>query len=62
MPSDGILEQSMWARNPLVVVPARLPSCSLAVAFLGYIIPEPVFLNVYEAQESIPGNEFRQPM
>ncbi len=23
---------------------------------------EPVFLNVYEAQESIPGNEFRQHM
>jgi hypothetical protein len=23
---------------------------------------EPVFLNVYEAQESIPRNEFRQPM
>ncbi len=23
---------------------------------------EPVFLNVYGAQESIPGNEFRQPM
>jgi hypothetical protein len=25
-------------------------------------IPEPVFLNVYGAQESIPRNEFRQPM
>ncbi len=24
--------------------------------------PEPVFLNFYEAQESIPRNEFRQPM
>jgi hypothetical protein len=23
---------------------------------------EPVFLNVYGAQESIPRNEFRQPM
>ncbi len=23
---------------------------------------EPVFLNVYRAQESIPGNEFRLPM
>jgi hypothetical protein len=23
---------------------------------------EPIFLNVYEAQESIPRNEFRQPM
>jgi hypothetical protein len=25
-------------------------------------ITEPVFLNVYGAQESIPRNEFRQPM
>ncbi len=25
-------------------------------------ITEPVFLNVYVAQESIPRNEFRQPM
>jgi hypothetical protein len=25
-------------------------------------IPEPVFLNVYGAQEWIPRNEFRQPM
>jgi hypothetical protein len=25
-------------------------------------IAEPVFLIVYEAQESIPRNEFRQPM
>jgi hypothetical protein len=25
-------------------------------------LPEPVFLNVYGAQESIPRNEFRQPM
>jgi hypothetical protein len=24
-------------------------------------LSEPVFLNVYEAQESIPRNEFRQP-
>jgi hypothetical protein len=24
--------------------------------------PEPVFLNVYGAQESIPRNEFRQPI
>ncbi len=24
--------------------------------------PEPVFLNVYGAQESIPRNEFRRPM
>ncbi len=26
------------------------------------IRPEPVFLNVYGAQESIPRNEFRKPM
>ncbi len=25
-------------------------------------IPEPVFLNVYGAQESIPRHQFRQPM
>jgi hypothetical protein len=25
-------------------------------------VDEPVFLNVYGAQESIPRNEFRQPM
>ncbi len=25
-------------------------------------LPEPEFLNVYGAQESIPRNEFRQPM
>ena len=28
----------------------------------GSIRSEPVFLNVYGAQESIPRNEFRQPM
>ncbi len=27
-----------------------------------WVSPEPVFLNVYGAQESIPRNEFRQPM
>jgi hypothetical protein len=26
------------------------------------ILAEPVFLNVYGAEESIPRNEFRQPM
>ncbi len=30
--------------------------------FFGVPLPEPVFLNVYGAQESIPRNEFRQPM
>jgi hypothetical protein len=29
---------------------------------LGHTCAEPVFLNVYGAQESIPRNEFRQPM
>ncbi len=24
--------------------------------------PEPIFVNVYGAQESIPGNRFRQPL
>jgi hypothetical protein len=28
----------------------------------GEVISEPVFLNVYGAQESIPRNEFRQPI
>ncbi len=28
----------------------------------GFFYSEPVFLNVYGAQESIPRNEFRQPM
>ncbi len=28
----------------------------------GFFDPEHVFLNVYGAQESIPRNEFRQPM
>jgi hypothetical protein len=27
-----------------------------------FFLPEPVFLNVYGAQEYIPRNEFRQPM
>jgi hypothetical protein len=27
-----------------------------------WALSEPVFLNVYGAQESIPRNEFRQPM
>jgi hypothetical protein len=28
----------------------------------GFLSSEPIFLNVYGAQESIPRNEFRQPM
>ncbi len=27
-----------------------------------YILSEPVFLNVYGARESIPRNEFREPV
>jgi hypothetical protein len=27
-----------------------------------WLLPEPPFLNVYGAQESVPRNEFRQPM
>ncbi len=30
--------------------------------FVPIVAPEPVFLNVYGAQELIPRNEFRQPM
>jgi hypothetical protein len=33
----------------------KLPLCTL-------FCTEPVFLNVYGAQKSIPRNEFRQPM
>ncbi len=36
---------------------AQLPRWQQVVQY-----PEPVFLNVYGAQESIPRNEFRQPM
>jgi hypothetical protein len=32
------------------------------LSFIKYEIPEPVFLNVYGVQKSIPRNEFRQPM
>jgi hypothetical protein len=32
------------------------------VSLLMFFFPEPVFLKVYGAQESIPRNEFRQPM
>jgi hypothetical protein len=35
-------------------------SCCTNVA--GNLSPEPVFLNVYGAPESIPRDEFRQPM
>jgi hypothetical protein len=35
---------------------------NLALGTNEYCASEPVFLNVYGAQESIPRNEFRQPM
>jgi hypothetical protein len=35
---------------------------SLTVTSWHWGIYEPVFLNIYGAQESIPRNEFRQPM
>jgi hypothetical protein len=36
--------------------------CVLLGPIRSSILPEPVFLNVYGAPESIPRNEFRQPM
>ncbi len=36
--------------------------CMRVGALCKDITSEPVFLNVYEAQESISGNEFRQSM
>ncbi len=46
------------AAHVSVVFSSVLPP-SLAMAAM---YPEPVFLNVYGAQESIPRNEFRQPL
>jgi hypothetical protein len=42
-----------------------LPTPTVALRLILHVCEqssEPVFLNVYEAQESIPRNEFRQPM
>ncbi len=42
-----------------------VPKCRLSYDSLGIfslVNPEPVFVNVYGAQESIPRNRFRQPM
>jgi hypothetical protein len=35
---------------------------SVAGVHCNVAVPEPIFLNIYGAQESIPSNEFRQPM
>ncbi len=43
-----------------VLAPQDLPAGQLAG--FHHLQQEPVFLNVYGAQESIPRNEFRQPM
>ncbi len=40
----------------------KLPYLPGVIRFLSTNQHEPVFLNVYGAQESIPRNEFRQPM
>jgi hypothetical protein len=40
----------------------HLPDRKLAMRYHLSRQSEPVFLNVYGAQESIPRNEFRQPM
>ncbi len=65
IPSHGISVIELWG-HPLVV-PARqlmLPSGPVREPYarVDYITPELVFLNVYGAPESIPRNEFRQPM
>jgi hypothetical protein len=51
-----------WRTTP---APSRRSSTRNKKARYLYSVPhcpEPVFLNVYRAQESIPRNEFRQPM
>ncbi len=40
----------------------RIYNPEISPSLLSSLPPEPVFLNVYGAQESIPRNEFRQPM
>jgi hypothetical protein len=42
--------------------PTKEPTKKEPLSFVLHKSPEPVFLNVYGAQESIPRNEFRQPM
>ncbi len=51
VPQRGHLRQYMYCNCYCVYFLRVRDSC-----------PEPVFLNVYGAQESIPRNEFRQPM
>ncbi len=52
MSSAVILEQSMGAIEP----------CSMRVDVSARQATEPVFVNNYGAQESIPRDRFRQPM
>jgi hypothetical protein len=46
------------------VVPARPAGRTTGdtVSHVGIFEPEPIFVNVYGAQESIPRNQFSQPM
>jgi hypothetical protein len=39
-----------------------IPRINVFQVHIEAVYTEPVFLNVYGAQESIPRNEFRQPM
>jgi hypothetical protein len=68
--NDFPVTMNWLAANSTVYAYDNFVNCSgtLTPAFsrLRTVIPlphaEPVFLNVYGAQESIPRNEFRQPM
>ncbi len=40
----------------------KVPLILFTPKYLKVSVVQPVFLNVYGAQESIPRNEFRQPM
>ncbi len=64
--------ERMYTKRPTIVfflVPRNLSNHMIMQARTGDTVlvksremTEPVFLNVYGAQESIPRNEFRQPM
>jgi hypothetical protein len=69
-----VCQVPLVARNPAPILwpicgsflrpkPVRIPT-DLFSPFMvcEHPLPEPVFLNVYGAQESIPRNEFRQPI
>jgi hypothetical protein len=56
-----VLAVSLCVMFYLVVTPVLAEALTDRLAFF-FATPEPVFLNVYGAQELIPRNEFRQPM